>query len=132
MSKLVFRVTALAALLFGTSAASPPVPQYLLSMHFEDGGQLIGNPRLEVAIGEPAEVMVGDARGSFTMRMVATPAGEGKLSVASTIDAVNAEGVHRRASPALVVAINRLATIEFGDSNPVANPVRVSFTYQPR
>lgn len=133
MLRSMLRLAALTGLLVATSAASAPAPHYLLSIHFEDGDRLIGNPRLEVAAGEPATVTVGDAAsGSFTMRMTATPAGAGKLAIASTIDVVNAAGVQRRASPVMTVEINRTATIAFGDSSPVSAPVRVSFTYQPR
>jgi Flp pilus assembly secretin CpaC len=104
----------------------------LLSIHFDDGEQLTGDPRLQVRAGQPATIVVGEEPGHrFTLSMIATPASDGTLLITSRIDAVSENGTHRTAQPALTARLSQPAAITFGGDGGGKQPVRVSFTYQP-
>ena len=104
---------------------------HLLAVHYDDGVRLSGDPRLRVAAGEAASIVIGDgAPSGFSMRMTATPAEPGKLNASFSIDAVPVPGVHKRATSAMLVDLGKPATIAFDERGPGMSPVRVSFTYR--
>ena len=112
-----------------TLAAEPAQPTYVLSMKLQDGGRVVGTPRLEVRAGETAQIEIGEANGSqYSMRVILTPQAGSTVSFTSSIDLVSAARVRRSVRPALRVRLGEPAVIEFGEDSPTAKPFRVDFT----
>ena len=127
------RICAITALLAIPSAiaAEGAAPTYLLSMTLKDGEHVVGNPRLRIAAGEPAQIRIGEADGaSYDVKVLATPRAGSTVNVASDIDIVSAAGVHRSASPALVVDLGEASAIAFGADSATQKPFRIDFTLE--
>lgn len=121
------------ALLAGPAIAAPDVAAtYLLSIHYDDGGALIGNPRLRVRAGEPSTIAVRDAAGnSFSARVTVVPQADGLVSIRSVLDTAAASGDRRHGEPALLITTGETASISIGELSASAQPVRVSFQLRP-
>lgn len=111
------------------AASAAPVPAtYLLSMQWRDGDRLVGSPKIAIAAGVPSRVEIGDAAGNhYAMTVTATAQTAGTVAIRSTIDVVSA-GARSKASPAMLVAVDKPSAIAFGTESPMAKPFRVDFT----
>lgn len=119
------------AAMLATSAAismAPVATTYLLSMQMRDGDRLVGSPKLTVAAGAASRIEIGDAAGNhYDMIVTVTARTPETVAIKSTINVVSS-GVHRTASPNMVVAFNKPSAIAFGVQSATSKPFRVDFT----
>lgn len=110
------------------TSTSPTSTIYLLTMDMRDGDRLVGSPGLEVAAGMPAKVEIEDKAGNhYVMNVTATPQTADTVAVQSTIN-ITSNGLHRTASPNMVVALGKPSAIAFGVESPTSEPFRIDFT----
>ena len=104
-------------------AATPAAPaQYDVRLIMRDGDAAPTRPRLLVNAGRPATFMF--ANQSYSMRLVATPAADGRVSLASEISTWTAEGMHHDGSTVTIDANGAPSTILFPHTDPGTGAVR--------
>jgi len=113
-------MTAIAALAAAPALAAPA--QYDIQLIMRDGDAAPTTPRLIVDSGHPATFMF--ANESYSMRLVATPAADGRVSLASDISTWSADGMHHDASTVTLDANGAPNTILFPHTDPGTGAVR--------
>ena len=119
-----YALTAIAALAAAPAlAATPAAPaQYDVQLIVRDGDAAPTRPRLLVDSGHPATFMF--ANQSYSMRLVATPAADGRVSLASEISTWAADGMHHDGSTVTIDADGAPSTILFPHTDPGTGAVR--------
>jgi hypothetical protein len=123
-------LAAIAALSAAPARAAPA--QYDVRLIVRDGDAAPTTPRLIVNSGEPATFEI--ARPSYSMRLVATPAADGRISLASDISTWAPYGIHRDASTVTLDANGAPSTILFPHTDPgtgVVRQMRVEVSVRP-
>lgn len=113
-------------------SAVPAQPTYQIAMDMSAGDQLISQPRLVTASGEPAEFSIQPGNGaSYRATVTIDRLADGTLHVSSAFAVISTLTGAITATPKLIVRPNEKFTIEFGNSSAVHKPFRADLTISP-
>lgn len=121
MTRTGFLASALIAGLAATPALAAPA-RYDVQLIVRDGDAAPTTPRLIVEAGKPATFMV--ANPSYSMRLVATPAADGRVALSSDISTWAPDGMHQDGSTVTLDANGEPRTILFPHADPGTGAIR--------
>ena len=106
-------------------AAVPAPTRYQLAMDMSAGGTLISQPRLVIATGEPAEIVIEPGDGaSYRATFTINPVEGGKLALTSAFAVSSTQTGTVTATPQLVIGLDEKFTLQFGVDTPTRKPFR--------
>lgn len=106
-------------------AGVPGPTRYQLAMDMSAGGTLISQPRLVIATGEPAEIVIEPGDGaSYRATFMIYPVEGGKLALTSAFAVSSTQTGTVTATPQLVIGTDDQFTLQFGLDTPTRKPFR--------
>jgi hypothetical protein len=103
--------------------------RYQLNVQMKDGGEIVGNPRLEIEGGKEARIEIGRRDGAtYSVSFTAHPHTATTASINSIIAIRSAEGNKRLVEPKLLVGFGTPSKVAFGDAGKNESLFEMSFT----